>query len=227
MTLIDDLDAVKQVDSAIAENSRLQAVYVDGRAREIDGYTTALAEHQAAVETALDAGEPPPDAPPEPASQQMHMDRLVMFQNRASMLRERRLQVIAANRADIDLLTNAMYADKLSDARKHVTALTRIGREITELQQARHEAACAAIETNPSQGGGASRPPAPVRVDAEAVVAAVTRGVDLFEQQVERQLGMTGNLHEIRQPPAGSEPKPGGKPLRTSATVPQGYTYGR
>jgi hypothetical protein len=220
-SLIDDLDGVKQIDKAISENADLQQQYVAGRSREVDLYTAALAEHEAAVDVALNAGEPPPDAPPEPASEQVHFDRLTMFARRASMLAERRLAAIAANAPDIDLLTSAAYGDLIQEAKRPVGTLKRIAADIAALQNVRHEVACAVIAVDPQRGQGASRPPAPGKVTAESVVAAVQRGVDLLEIQTERHLGMSNsNLHEIHEPPPGSEPAPGMKHVRrTSATL--------
>jgi hypothetical protein len=218
---IDDLDAVKKVDQAIAENERLQTVYLTGYTSEVDGYDAALAQHEQAVADALEAGRVPPTYPPVPPSAQAHADRIFWFATRRRKLAEDRLKVVAANRETLLLIIRAKYADLIQEAKRPVGTVTRIGKEIGALADCLHEVTCA------GRGQGGSRPPAPGKVDAEAVVAAVQRDVDLLEQEPERRLGMVSNLHEVRQPPPGSEPAPGAKPLRTSADVPPGYSYGR
>jgi hypothetical protein len=222
MSLIDDLDAVKVVDAEIAKLAELERSYITGRADQIAGYDIALAQHEAAVADALESGRvPPTHAPDKPASEQEHADRIAWFRQRSLMLQERQLACIAANRQDVDLVTSAKYQDLLEEAKRPVGTLVRIAKQIAVLQNDRHEVACAAISVDPTRGQGASRPPSPGKVDAESVVGAVQRGVDLLEQQVERHLGLQdSNLHQVHEPPPGSEPKPGMKHVRrTSATL--------
>jgi hypothetical protein len=225
---IDDLDAVKKVDQAIAENERLQTVYLTGYTSEVDGYDAALAQHEQAVADALEAGRVPPTYPPVPPSAQAHADRRSGARRPDFLVRDQapeagRRQVEGGRRepGDLLLIIRAKYADLIQEAKRPVGTVTRIGKEIGALADCLHEVTCA------GRGQGGSRPPAPGKVDAEAVVAAVQRDVDLLEQEPERRLGMVSNLHEVRQPPPGSEPAPGAKPLRTSADVPPGYSYGR
>jgi hypothetical protein len=70
------------------------------------------------------------------------------------MLAERRLQAIAANRAEVDLVTRAAYADLLDEAHRHVTAPPRVARQVAVLQACRHEAACAVIAGRPDTRAG-------------------------------------------------------------------------
>ena len=222
MSLVDDLPGVAKVDAEIAENARLEAAYISAHAEQVSRYDAAIAQHEAAVSDALNTGKvPPADRPPEPATDSEHADRLVMFQNRRSMLQEQRLLVIAREKPKVDLQTSAAYHDLIDQAGRSVAVLKRIARDIAVLQNSRFEALCAQIACDPSRGSGASRPPAPPKVDAEAVVAAVQRGVDLLSVETERRLGLqSSNLHEIRQPPAGLEPKPGPQPIqKTHSTL--------
>jgi hypothetical protein len=227
MSLIDDLEPVKRVDVEIAKNEAMLQEYVRGYASQVDSYIEALATHEARVNDALSRGALPPDRPVEPASAAEHQDRIAWFRDRAAMLREQRLAVIAREKPKVDLQTSAAYHDLIDQAGKPVATLKRIARQIAELQNCRHEAACAVVATDPSRGAGASRPPSPSRPDAEAVVAAVTRGVDLLDVEVDRRLGMTSNLSEIRQPPAGLEPKPGQRSVqRTHSSLGMVQPYG-
>lgn len=221
MSMVDDLEAVKAIDKEIAENARLQQSYISNHAQAGDEYVAAMAQRETAVADALSRGRLPPDPPPAPASDAEHQDRLVVFANRASMLRDRRLQAVAAGKPEIDRATDVAYAGLIDAAGKPVAVLRQIARDVAQLQAARHETACAVVAVDPSRGMSASRPPAPAAPDAEAVVAAVTRRVDLLDVAPVRHLGLqNSNLHEMRQPPPGSEPEPGMKHVRrTSATL--------
>jgi hypothetical protein len=224
-SLIDSLEPVQKIDAEIAENARLQQVYAEGHARQVDEFHAAIARRETDVADALGRGALPPDRPPEPASAAEHADRLVWFANRASMLRERRLAAVAAGKPVIDLQTSAAYHDLIDQAGRPVAVLKKIAAQIAELQNTRFEALCAQIATDPTRGMGASRPPSPARPDAEAVVTAATRGLNRLETEPERRLGMVSNLHEIQsQPPP--EPKPGQPVQRTSATLGMRQPYG-
>jgi hypothetical protein len=210
VTMIDALPAVVAIDKEVTELAALEQAYITGHAAQVDEYVAALASHDAAVADALNSGKLPPDRPVESASDAEHFDRITMFRNRRAMLAEHRLAAIAAGASVIELKTSAQYADLVEKAKGPVATLRRLAADIAVLSNTRHEVACAVIACDPSRGSGASRPPAPPKVDAEAVVQAVTHGLDLLSAEPVRRLGLqASNLHEIRQPRAGLEPQAG------------------
>jgi hypothetical protein len=226
-TLIDALPGVAAIDKEIAELAALEQKYISGHAAQVDEYIAAAAMHDAAVSDALESGKLPPDRPTEPPSDAEHQDRLVIFRNRHSMLQERRLAAISASASTIELKTSAAYADLIDQAGRPVATLKRIAADIAVLLDTRHEAACAVVAVDPSRGSGASRPPSPPKVDAEAVVAAVTRRVDLLAVEVDRRLGMSSNLHEMVAPTRNLEPKPGQRSVqRTHSSLGMVQPYG-
>jgi hypothetical protein len=217
--LISDLPAVAKVDAEIAELAEMEQKYITGHAAQVDEYIAAAAAHDAAVADALNSGKLPPDPPAEPTSDAVHMDRLIVFRNRRGELQERRLHAIAAGASTIELMTGAQYGDLLEKAKPHVAALKTAAAKISELQNCRHETACAVVACDPSRGSGASRPPSPVRPDCAAVVQAVTHGLDLLEMEPDRRLGMSGNLHEVIAPTRNLEPKAGRSVQRTHSSL--------
>ena len=194
--MVDAQPEIQEIDALVADVAEREEKYRAWVAEQARIHREAVAEYDAALQAAIDAGQPLTTAPPAPVNDAGA--RLAVFNAERRSLREKRSAVVASVAYRVLPEARTRYDDAMKRARRHAVALQAIGEEVVQLQRAVKECmvAQALVDVGDPQTGR-GRVPSLTAPTPASVAAAALGGPDLLAETPDPGVvGMISNMHD-------------------------------